>query len=72
MTMMCNSVKSRNWLQRVNKGSEMKDDEIFNRKCAGDEREYTPEEEEQIKKEALKEVELLRKMSDEKKNEGSK
>lgn len=49
-----------------------RDDELFNRKSAGDEREYTPEEEEQIKKEALKEVELLRKASVDKKNEGSK
>jgi len=61
----------------VNKGYKMtekieRDDELFNRKSAGDEREYTPEEEEQIKKEALKEVELLRKASADKKNEGSK
>ena len=65
------------WLLRVNKGYKMEkedkfDWERFNRQSAGDEREYTPEEEEQIKKEAMKEVELLRKKSAEKKNEGSK
>lgn len=58
-------------MPKVNKGCKMKEDEIFNRKCAGDEREYTPEEEKQIKKEALKEVELLKQMSA-KKDEGSK
>ena len=65
------------WLQRVNKGCKMDknedkfDWERFNRQSAGDEREYTPEEEKQIKKEALKEVELLKQKSA-KKDEGSK
>lgn len=45
---------------------EKEDDKIFNRKCAGDEREYTPEEEEYIKRLAEQYLGF------EKKNEGSK
>lgn len=47
---------------------EKEDDKIFNRKCAGDEREYTPEEEEYIGRLADLYLDLEKK----KKNEGGK